>query len=178
MNTKFSKVKLDKGGQSVTFGIEQTTPLNNSDILKSKTKGITFDKPPHQDLVDCFIRLMPHMMFSTGLFKVQKVKADYYNNLEFLEEEQFEEIVVMEVQISGKEENLIKLIGYKTNKDGQEFPLQSAIIDISPDAANKPVLINIFTETLQNLLKEADLYYSKQKYGSFVEQQEFEFIPS
>lgn len=123
MKTKFNKVRLDKGGKSVSFGVVQTTPLNEEDVLTSVAPKITLDKPAHQDLIDCFIELVPHMMFTNGLFRVQKVNEAYYNEHTFLDEAQFDGITVTELQIVGKEDNKIKLIGQKTNDVGDVTPI-------------------------------------------------------
>lgn len=175
MKTKFSKIKLHKSGQAVTFGITQTTPLGSSETVTSKAPALTIDKPPHKDFSDAFIDLVPHLLLSSEILPILVTNAPYYASREWLEEKVFQGITVHEVQISGSEENKVKLIGSKTTSLGEVVPLQSVIIDMEEDGPDKYLLITILSEVVQRVISEAGEYYNNQKYGAFVEQQELEF---
>jgi len=176
LKTKFNKVKLDKSGQAVVFGITQTSPLGSSDVLTSKAPALTMDKPPHKDLSDAFVDLIPHLLFSSELFPIMTTNKDWYESREFLEEKIFTGITVHELQILNQEETKIKLIGSKTTTLGEVVPLQSVIIDMEADGPDKYLLITVLSEVVERVISEAGLYYSNQKYGSFVEQQALDLV--
>lgn len=54
-------------------------------------------------------------------------------------------------------------------------PLQSPVIDLEDNQHLNYALVGILSTLKEKTLTEADLYFSKQKYGVFVEQQELEF---
>lgn len=134
------------------------------------------DKPPHKDLSDAFVDLIPHLLFSSELFPIMTTNKDWYESREFLEEKIFTGITVHELQILNQEETKIKLIGSKTTTLGEVVPLQSVIIDMEADGPDKYLLITVLSEVVERVISEAGLYYSNQKYGSFVEQQALDLV--
>lgn len=176
MKTKFNKVKLDKSGQAVVFGIIQTTPLNQADVVTSKAPALTIDKPPHKDLSDAFVDLIPHLLFSSELFPILTTDKSWYEDRKFLEEKIFTGITVHELQVLNQEETKIKLIGSKTTTLGEVVPLQSVIIDMEANGPEKYLLITVLSEVKERCISEAGLYYTQQKYGSFVEQQTLDLV--
>lgn len=163
---KIGRVDLAKDGKSVSIKFEQM--VSDGDLPFKKRGNDVFEKEPTEDLTNIFIKLIPHVLWIPQLYPTKAdVDKDWFDNFTFLDNPEFPEfagINITAVVISGKDEEMVQLIGTKTNDRKEVMPLTPAKIWLD-DASEKAYFhSSIVKATIEELKKEVEAFHK----GKFV----------
>ena len=171
MGLKIKRVDLHTTGKYVKLEFEQSAASRGGEVVDSDNK-VTIHKKPHDDLANAFIRMVPHLMFLTELASVKVTRPEYFDDFAFVDEPEFKGVNVTGIVISGKDRDMIKLLGTKTTSKKQVIPLNAPVIWLEDNAENRYVLGDILRSNFSKLMDEAEKYH-QGKYA--VEEQEVLF---
>ena len=102
-----NSIELKKNGQEVVLNYEQLMTAQGTEPFKDKNKK-NRGKKPSEDLVNTFVKMVPHLMYATQLFKVGPTSDDFFE-FGFLVQEEFKGINVTSVVVSGKDRDFVQL---------------------------------------------------------------------
>lgn len=164
MAIKFKKITI-KNKEKVFTDLVTNDVTQSSGILKKESKQTTH-KLPHNDLLRCFDKMVPHLVFSLGLAKTDDYECtpEWFSAFKYSDEPLMENIKVTGMTI-GKDYLSIKLHGTIENYLGEESELNSPSISLLDEGEEKYPLLQIIRENFDDLITEATLYEEKEKYG-------------
>lgn len=148
--------------------------VKSTEVLKGAMGGTVEVKltkdivsvPAHKDLVDAFVRMIPHLMFGCRLAKPEVFSKDWFEDWVFLNDPRFEGISVTGVVVVGKEQmDGVKIIGRITHPNGDVVNLITPIIWFDVNSEFKYALLSYLEDHVMMLFEEADKYYFKKKYA-------------
>lgn len=163
--------RVDLGAQNTVFAdYESSNVIEGGNIVPDSNKK-TRNVPAHEDLVNCFLTFIPHLMFSSELIIPNHLNDEsWFKEQEFLQDEKYDGITVTGISFVGKhDENNdtpgIKLIGRKTTGYGDVVSIVSPIIYFDPNHAKSYPLAKMLKEHVNKLKTELELYLFKNKYA-------------
>lgn len=168
MKTVIKKIIL-KGEKKVAVDYSQTIVLPGGIVIPKDSKD-TFRIGAHADLKRCMDKMTPHILFSLGLIEPQVFDPTWFADFKFSDDPFHRNIEVTGVEISGKDQDTIQIIGFIANEQGQECEIKSAkisLLDKNPEnegEAKKYVLLDIIRDNLKDLLSEVDQLIELKKY--------------
>lgn len=173
---KFKRVELGKGGTSTKFSFLQSEATRAGEVVEKDYKPVTVNQGAHDDLKNTFVKMTPHLLFSLELAKAKILRPEWFNEYKFLDDERFDGINVFAVDIMEKEDVYkVRLYGTKTTSNGEVCSINSPWIDLFDGSPERYPLQTVISDNLEELLKEASLFWSNQKYAP-TPQQSLELI--
>lgn len=152
-----NSVELKKNGQEVVLDYEQLMTAEGTSTFKDKNKK-NRSKKPSEDLINAFVKMVPHLMYTTQLFKVGPTNDDFFE-FGFLAEEQFKGINVTSVVVSGKDRDFVQLSGEKMTDKLEVVTFKSPKIWLDDVSEKSYPFMNKLSENLEDLMKEAEKYF-------------------
>lgn len=152
-----NSIELKKNGQEVFLDYEQLMSAEGTPTFKDKNKK-NRSKKPSDDLINAFVMMVPHLMYTTQLFKVGPTD-DAFFEFGFLTDTQFLGINVTSVAISGKERDIIVLTGEKVTDKLEVVKFKSPPIWLEDVSEKAYPFLNRLSDNLESLLAEAEKYY-------------------
>lgn len=173
MTRKFERIDLlPKNWVKSTYEKSHVDKNDRQTIVEDNDTRLR-RRAAHQNLIDCFLKLVPHLMFSCQLSEPETFEKTYFDTWGFLDEPRFKGITVTGVKFVGKDEDGVKLIGRKTTTDGDVILLNGPIIYFDTEKKKYP-FSDILQETIKSLKYEVEEYY-RGKYSQDERQPEFDF---
>lgn len=161
---KLSRVDLHPKGTSVTLTFGTLSVPKNGEPFDSDNK-ITVHKEPSEDLSNAFLSLVPHLLWIPQLYptKVDNVDEDWFNNFVFVDNDdfpQFKGVNVTGIEISGKDNDFVQLVGTKTTDRLEVIAIKTPKIWLE-DASEKAYFhSSILGDQIKEAMKEAELFYN------------------
>lgn len=157
---------LPQNGLFVDF--DQSSVIDGGAIVQDGDKK-TRKVPVHDDLANCFLKLIPHLMFSCQFLNPNHTNdEDWFDGLTYLNEDRYKGISVTGVVFVGKDKDEpdgVKLIGRKTTTHGDAVSINSPIIYFDPQHAKSYPLSELLGSHVDNLKAEVIEYLFKKKYA-------------
>lgn len=161
---KLSKAELHKDGKSVTLTFGTLSVPKNGEPFDSDNK-ITIHKEPSEDLSNAFLSLVPHLLWIPQLHRTKADGVDEYwfNDFVFVDNEdmpEFKGVNVTGIEISGKDNDFVQLIGTKTTDRLEIISIKTPKIWLD-DASEKAYFHSeILGNQVKVAMKEAELFYN------------------
>lgn len=173
MGLKIKAVRLKPNGKAVSLEFEQSAAARGGSIVDSDNK-IVVHKTPHSDLSFCFVKMVPHLMFLCELAKPQVLRPEWFEDFKFLDEEEFAGVNVTGIVVSGKDRDIIKILGTKTTSKKEVIAFNSPNIWLGEDGESKYILQDVLKTNFSKLMDEAEKFHTQGKYAPEA-QAEMEF---
>lgn len=154
---KIQRVDLLKDGKAVKLTFAQSLVGKGGSLVESDNVQ-TRHKEPHNDLVNYFTKLVPHLVYLCELSKIESTRPEWFEDYKFLDEDAFNGFNVTGVLLSGKDMDMVKLIGTKTTTKKQVISILSPVVWLDDTSENKYLLLDILKTCVTKLMNEADLY--------------------
>lgn len=153
-----NSIELKKNGQEVVLNYEQLMTAQGTEPFKDKNKK-NRGKKPSEDLINTFVKMVPHLMYATQLFKVGPTSDDFFE-FGFLVQEEFKGINVTSVVVSGKERDFVQLSGEKVTDKLEVVIFKTPPIWLEDVSEKAYPFINKLKDNLDDLMSEAEKYFN------------------
>lgn len=165
MGLKIQRVDLKKDGKGVTLKFEQSAVGRDGGGIVDSDNNITIHKKPHDDLANCFIKMVPHLMFLSELAKPEVLRPEWFDDFKFLDDERFVGVNVTGIIVSGKDRDILRIIGTKTTSKKEAVSIIAPQVWMEEEGEAKYVLADVLRTTFSKLMDEVDKFYVKGKYA-------------
>lgn len=156
----FKKITIVKGGIYAEWDQQEVSQQKGGQIIATSVKK-KVKMEPHHNFTDSMERFIPHFMFRAGFSVPEIFDSSWFVN-DFLDDERFEGLSVTGLVI-GKNEESIRIMVDKETEDGAVTSMISPQIPLVDGGEYIYRFMQIVRDQLQDVLHEAEEFFSKSK---------------
>lgn len=158
MSQRIKRADLVAEDKVVVEFFSKNTVKGVDDFIVERENKVGTAMKPHKDLLNAFLKFIPHLMFKCQLADVDTFSDEFFDGHLFLQDERFAGITVTGIVMVGTELDTIKILGRKTTEHGEVIALNSPNIKLGDDFKELYPLVDRLRKDIEVFLKETTLF--------------------